>query len=157
MKKKISLTVNGETYDIEVETRRTLLDVIREELFLLGTKKICDKGGCGACTVIMDGLAVNSCLVLAVDADGSQIETIEGLSRGGKLHPIQEEFVKKGAIQCGFCTPGMVLTAKSFLEKNPSPNEIDVKIAIEGNFCRCTGYARIVDAIISSASRVKEW
>ena len=156
MRKRITLTVNGEIHEVEVENRRTLLEVIREELFLLGTKKICDKGGCGACTVVMDGLAVNSCLVLAVDADGRQIETIEGLSRGGKLHPIQEEFVKKGAIQCGFCTPGMVLTAKSFLEKNPSPDEIDVRIAIEGNFCRCTGYARIVDAIISSASRIEE-
>lgn len=156
MKRKIKLTVNGEIHELEVENARTLLEVIREDLHLLGTKTICGKGECGACTVLMDGLAVNSCLVLAIDADGKNIETIEGLSQDSKLHPIQEEFITKGAIQCGFCTPGMVLTAKSLLAKYPDPSEKEVKTAIAGNFCRCTGYVRIVDAILSSAIRMKE-
>jgi len=156
MKKNITLTINGETCHLEVETNRTLLEVIREDLFLTGTKRMCDKGGCGACTVIMDGIAVNSCLVLAVDANGKKIETIEGLPNGKKLHPIQEEFIEKGAIQCGFCTPGMVMTSKAFIEKNHSPDEMDVRTAIEGNYCRCTGYTRIVDAILSSAKRMRD-
>jgi aerobic-type carbon monoxide dehydrogenase small subunit (CoxS/CutS family) len=156
MRKAITLKVNGETFNLEVEDRRTLAEVIREDLHLLGTHMICEKGECGACTVIMDGLAVNSCLVLAADANGKEIETIEGLAKGFELHPIQKNFVEKGAVQCGMCTPGMILTAKAFLEKKPDPDGEEVRHAIAGNFCRCTGYVRIVDAILSSASELKE-
>lgn len=156
MKRKIKLTVNGEVHELEVENRRSLLEVIRDDLYLLGTKKICDLGECGSCTVLVDGLAVNACLFLAVEADGKEIETIEGVAQDGKLHPIQEEFVNKGAIQCGFCTPGLVMTTKAFLEKNPDPTEEEVKTAIAGNLCRCTGYVRIVEAILSAAARMKE-
>ena len=156
MKKKIKLTVNDELHELEVENRRTLLEVIREVLHLLGTKNICDMGECGSCTVLMDGVAVNSCLVLAVEAEGKKIETIEGVAQGGKLHPIQEEFVAKGGVQCGYCSPGMIMTAKAFLEKNPNPSEEEAKTAIAGNFCRCTGYVRIVEAILSAAERMRE-
>jgi len=156
MKKALTLKVNGETFNLEVEDRRTLAEVIREDLQLLGTHMICEKGECGACTVIMDGLAVNSCLVLAADANGKEIETIEGLAQGFELHPIQKNFVEKGAVQCGMCTSGMILTAKAFLEKKPDPDEEEVRHAIAGNFCRCTGYVRIVDAILSSAPNLKE-
>ena len=156
MKKALTLKVNGETFNLEVEDRRTLAEVIREDLQLLGTHMICEKGECGACTVIMDGLAVNSCLVLAADANGKEIETIEGVAQGFELHPIQKNFVEKGAVQCGMCTSGMILTAKAFLEKKPDPDEEEVRHAIAGNFCRCTGYVRIVDAILSSAPNLKE-
>jgi carbon-monoxide dehydrogenase small subunit len=156
MKKTIKLTVNSEPFELQVDHQRTLVEVIRDDLKLLGTKTICSRGECGACTVIMDGLAVNSCLVLAADANGKSIETIEGLARGDQLHPIQHNFVEKGAVQCGMCTSGMILTAKSLLEKNASPTEEDVKKAIAGNFCRCTGYIKIVDAIMSSAQVMKE-
>jgi carbon-monoxide dehydrogenase small subunit len=156
MKREVKLTVNGEIYELEVENRRTLLEVIREDLRLLGTKKICDMGECGSCTVLVDGMAVNSCLTLAADAHGKKIETIEGVAKGGRLHPIQEEFVAKGAVQCGFCSPGMIMTVKAFLEKNPNPSEEEAEMAIAGNFCRCTGYLRIVDAVLSSAERMRE-
>jgi len=156
MKKNIRIKVNDEWLDIEVEHRRTLLQVIREDLNLLGTKKMCDMGECGSCTVLMDGRAVNSCLILAVDADGKSIETIEGVAREGVLHPIQEEFVAKGAIQCGFCTPGMILTTKAFLSSHPAPSDQEIRKAISGNFCRCTGYERIVDAIGSAATRLQD-
>lgn len=155
MKKTIRIEVNGDPYTLEVESRRTLSEVIRDDLQLRGTKKMCDLGECGSCTVIMDGLAVTSCLILAVDADGKKIQTIEGVARGETLDPIQEEFVQRGAVQCGFCTPGMVLTAKAFLAKNPKPTEEEVKRAISGNLCRCTGYVRIVEAIMASAERLR--
>ena len=155
MKKMIRLEINKETYEVEVENRRTLLEVIRDDLHLMGTKKMCDMGECGSCTVIMDGQAVNSCLVLAMDAEGKKIETIEGVAEGDRLHPIQEAFVNQGAIQCGFCTPGMVMTTKAFLEKNPNPTEEEIKVAISGNFCRCTGYVRIVEAIRTAADRMR--
>jgi carbon-monoxide dehydrogenase small subunit len=156
MKKKIKLTVNNELYKLEVENRRTLLEVIREDLHLLGTKKMCDMGECGSCTVLMDGIAVNSCLVLAVEADGKKIETIEGVAQGGELHPIQKEFVAKGGVQCGYCSPGMIMTTKAFLEKNPNPSEEEARTAIAGNFCRCTGYVSIVESILSAADRMRE-
>jgi carbon-monoxide dehydrogenase small subunit len=156
MKRKIRLTVNNETYDLEVENRRTLLEVIREDLHLLGTKQMCDMGECGSCTVLIDGQAVNSCITLAVEAYGKKIETIEGVAQDGKLDPLQEAFVAKGAVQCGFCSPGLIMTAKDLLKKNPNPTEEEVKIAIAGNLCRCTGYIRIVDAILSAAGRMKE-
>ena len=156
MKREIMLTINGEDHKVEVENRRTLLDVLREDIRLLGTKKMCDKGECGSCTVLLDGKAVNACLTLAVDALGKKIETIEGVALEGRLHPIQEAFVAKGAVQCGFCSPGMIMTTKAFLQKNPHPTEEEAKTAIAGNLCRCTGYVRIVDAILSAADSVKE-
>jgi len=152
---KIKIKVNGEWHELTVPNERTLLQVIREDLQLTGTKKMCDAGECGSCTVLLNGIAVNSCIVLAVDANGKEITTIESLSRIGRLHPIQEEFVIKGAIQCGFCTPGMILSAKALLDQNPDPTEWEVKAAISGNLCRCTGYVRIVDAILSAAERLR--
>jgi carbon-monoxide dehydrogenase small subunit len=154
-KSQIKIKVNGEWHELTVPNKRTLLEVIREDLHLTGTKKMCDAGECGSCTVIMDGMVVNSCIVLAVDANGKEIATIESLSQIGTLHPIQEEFVTRGAIQCGFCTPGMILSAKALLDQNPNPTEMDVKKAIAGNFCRCTGYVRIVNAILSAAERLR--
>jgi len=152
---KIRIKVNGEWHELTVPNQKTLLEVIRGDLLLTGTKRICDTGECGSCTVIMDGKAVNSCIVLAVEANGKEINTIEGLSPIGKLHPIQEEFVAKGAIQCGFCTPGMIMTAKALLDQKPDPTAQEVKTAIAGNLCRCTGYIRIVDAILSAAERLR--
>lgn len=152
---KIKIKVNGAWYELTVPNQKTLLEVIREDLHLTGTKKMCDIGECGSCTVLMDGKAVNSCIVLAVDANGKEVTTIESLAQIGKLHPIQEEFVTKGAIQCGFCTPGMILTAKALLDQNPNPTELEVKTAISGNLCRCTGYVRIVHAILSAAERLR--
>ena len=150
MKKLIKLTVNDREYEIAVEPNMTLTSLIRYELGLTGTKKGCETGDCGACTVMLDGLPVNSCLVLAIQADGSKIETIEGLASEHGLHPIQDAFVEKGAIQCGFCTPGMILSAKHLLDKNPNPNENEIRAAISGNLCRCTGYQKIIEAIKSS-------
>ena len=147
MRKKIEITVNGQSYRLEVEPRTTLLDVIRYGLGLTGTKAGCEKGECGTCTVIMDNRPVNSCLVLAVEADGSEILTIEGLATGEELHPLQKSFVEVGAIQCGFCTPGMILVAKALLDKDPKPTEREIRQAIAGNLCRCTGYDKIVKAI----------
>jgi carbon-monoxide dehydrogenase small subunit len=154
-KSQIKIKVNSEWHEFTVPNKKTLLEVIREDLHLTGTKKMCDTGECGSCTVLMDGMAVNSCIVLAVDANGKEITTIESLSQIGKLHPIQEEFVTQGAIQCGFCTPGMILSAKALLDQNPNPSELEVKKAISGNFCRCTGYVRIVNAILSAAERLR--
>lgn len=155
MKQQIQLKVNNEIHQVTVEPRTTLLEVLRDDLSLTGTKKGCEAGECGACTVIMNGKAVNSCLVLAIDAKEKDILTIEGLAEGDKLHPLQEAFVENGAIQCGFCTPGMILSAKALLDENPHPNEEEVKTAISGNLCRCTGYAKIVEAIkqVSSISK----
>jgi carbon-monoxide dehydrogenase small subunit len=132
-----------------------LLEVIRDDLKLTGTKKMCDMGECGSCTVLLDGVPVNSCLVLAVDADGKKVQTIEGVAHGDDLDPIQEEFIQKGAIQCGFCTPGMILATKAFLAKNPNPTEEEVRTALSGNLCRCTGYVRIVEAVMTSAERLR--
>jgi carbon-monoxide dehydrogenase small subunit len=155
MKRMIRIEVNGDNRAIEVENRRTLLEVIRDDLKLTGTKKMCDMGECGSCTVLLDGVAVNSCLVLAVDADGKKVQTIEGVAHGDDLDPIQEEFIQKGAIQCGFCTPGMILATKAFLTKNPNPTEQEVRTALSGNLCRCTGYVRIVEAVMTSAERLR--
>jgi carbon-monoxide dehydrogenase small subunit len=148
---EITLKVNGADYRLNIETRRTLLEVLRENLGLTGTKKSCNEGNCGACTVLIDGKPVASCLVLAIDAQGKEILTIEGLSEGEKLHPIQEAFLKHGAIQCGFCTPGMVMSAKAFLDENPEPTKIQIRKAISGNLCRCTGYQHIVDSIMAAS------
>jgi carbon-monoxide dehydrogenase small subunit len=153
MKKKIHLTVNTKTYELAVEPNTTLLELIRKDLGLTGTKVGCDVGDCGACTVIMDGEPVNSCLVLAVQANGKRILTIEGLESDGKLHPLQQAFVDKGAIQCGFCTPGMILSSKALLDSNPRAEEAEIRQAISGNLCRCTGYQKIVEAVLSARNR----
>jgi aerobic carbon-monoxide dehydrogenase small subunit len=153
MKHRIHLTVNGERKELLVEPQQTLLDVIRKGLGLTGTKKGCGSGDCGSCTVILDGRAVNSCLILAVEVDGGDILTIEGLREGGELHPLQEAFIQHGAIQCGFCSPGMILSAKALLDQCPHPTEEQVKVAISGNLCRCTGYTKIIEAIVSVAEK----
>ncbi|WP_319408200.1 (2Fe-2S)-binding protein [uncultured Desulfosarcina sp.] len=156
MKHDINLTVNGDTYHLSVEPWRTLNEVLREDLNLTGTKLGCGSGDCGACTVMVDGKSVSSCLTLAVEMDGRQILTVEGLAPSGEtLHPIQEAFIEKGAIQCGFCTPGMELSALNLLKTNPSPSDTQIRSAISGNLCRCTGYNKIVDAIAEAGRRIK--
>lgn len=154
MKQLIQLTVNGTPFELAVEPWRTLLQVIRDELKLTGTKEGCSLGECGACSVIMDGKVVNSCLVLAVDADGKDILTIEGLANGAELHPIQKAFLTHGALQCGFCTPGMIMAAKALLDENPKPSEDEVRAGIAGNLCRCTGYTKIIEAILAAAQEM---
>jgi carbon-monoxide dehydrogenase small subunit len=154
MKRALKLKVNGEAYELLVDDRRTLLEVIRDQIGLTGTKKACDSGECGACTVIKDGRSVVSCLVLAVECEGSEIETIEGLAKGGVLHPIQKAFVEHGAIQCGYCTPGMVMSAKALLAEKPKPSEWEVRVGIAGNLCRCTGYVKIVEAILAASQQM---
>jgi len=152
MKQLIELRVNGEVYEIAIQPWRTLLEVLRD-IGLTGAKRGCDEGDCGACTVILDGKPVASCLVLAIEAQGKDILTIEGLAEDGQLHPIQSAFVEHGAIQCGFCTPGMILSAKALLDKNPRPTEEEVRKGISGNLCRCTGYAKIVEAIMAVSQK----
>ena len=146
-KKSVVLRVNGEEQELLIHPHRTLAEVLREELQLTGTKLSCNEGACGSCTVLLDGLPVRSCLLLAADVEGREITTIEGLAEEGKLHPLQASFVEHYAIQCGFCTPGMILTAKALLERNPHPTDKEIRDAISGNICRCTGYAKIVEAI----------
>ncbi len=147
----IKIEVNGEMYEGLVKTSMTLLDFIRENLYLTGTKKGCNTGECGACTVILDGKAVNSCLVLAVDADGSKVTTIEGIGQAARLHALQRAFIQRGAIQCGYCTPGMLMSSKALLDRNPNPSEEDIKVALSGNLCRCGGYLKVIEAIKSVA------
>lgn len=144
----VTLQVNGEIYELFIEAKKTLLEVLREDLGLTGTKEVCDMGTCGACTVLLDHKPILSCLTLAVACKGKEITTIEGLRNGENLHPLQNAFIQKGAIQCGMCTPGMILSAKALLDENPQPTEIEVRKAIAGNLCRCTGYVKIVDAIL---------
>ena len=151
MKQEMTFIVNGDQYSVQVDIRRTLLEVLRETLGLTGTKEMCNKGDCGGCTVIMDGKPILSCLTLAVEAQGKDILTIEGLADGFKLHPIQQAFVDKGAIQCGYCTPGFIMSAKALLDKNPRPTEEQIKEGIANNICRCTGYVQIVEAIQAAA------
>ena len=154
--KHVRLQVNGEQREVDASPTKSLLDVLREDLFLTGTKRGCDSGECGACTVIMNEKAVNSCLVLATELDGSEITTIEGLGRSAEeLHPLQKSFIEKGAVQCGFCTPGIIMTAKAFIDTNPEPTEEEVRDAISGNLCRCTGYTKIVNAILAGAEEVR--
>ncbi len=155
MKKQyMSLTVNGTEYELLSAPNRTLAQVLREDLSLLGTKTGCGVGDCGSCTVLMDGKPVNSCLVLALQAEGREIVTIEGIADGSRLHPIQEAFIEKGAVQCGFCTPGMVVSAKALLDRNPYPDRGEVREALSGNLCRCTGYQKIVDAVETAAQKM---
>ena len=147
----MKMKVNGQIYEVAADPWRNLLDVLRYDLGLTGTKEGCGTGSCGACTVLMDGKAVNSCLVFIAEAEGKEITTIEGLSQRDKLHPLQQAFMDEGAVQCGFCTPGVLLTAKAFLDSNPAPTEAQVREAIAGNLCRCTGYVRIIDGIKEAA------
>jgi carbon-monoxide dehydrogenase small subunit len=149
VKKKIVLDINGELTEVEVEPRTTLLDALRNYLRLTGTKKGCEVGECGVCTVLIDGEPINSCLMLAVEANHKRILTIEGLGSNGQLHPIQKAFIDYGAIQCGFCTPGMILSTKALLDKNPNPSEEEIKEGLSGVLCRCTGYQQIIEAVSS--------
>ena len=146
----LELTVNGEKHQVAVKPNTTLTALLRDRLNLTGTNQGCATGECGACTVFMDGKAVNSCLVLALDAAGSEIITIEGLARQGKLDPVQKAFIEHGAIQCGFCTPGMLISAKDYLDRVPKPTEAQAREAISGNLCRCTGYIKIIEAIMEA-------
>lgn len=152
----VKLTVNGELYERDVAENRTLLRFLREDLGLTGTKEGCGAGECGACTVFMDGKTVNSCMVLAVEADGSEIDTIEGEAKDGTLSPIQKSFDKHHAVQCGYCTSGMIMSVKELLHRNPKPNPEEIKEGIEGNFCRCTGYQQIVEAVLDVSGQNPE-
>ena len=153
MKHTIQITVNGQPNEIEVDPWRTLLEILRDQLNLTGTKQSCAEGHCGACTVLVDGEAVNACLMLALEANGCDILTIEGLAEGGELTPIQEAFVNYGAVQCGFCTPGMIMATKAVLEENQDPSDEEIKKALAGHLCRCTGYVQIIDAVRAAAEK----
>jgi carbon-monoxide dehydrogenase small subunit len=153
MKRLIHLTINDRKYEVAVEPNQTLVDLLRYQLGLTGTKKGCELGDCGSCTVIMDGKTVNSCLVLALQANGRDIRTIEGLETDQGLHPVQEAFVEKGAIQCGFCSSGMILSAKNLLDQNPGPDETEIRGTLSGNLCRCTGYQKIIEAVKSVSTQ----
>jgi carbon-monoxide dehydrogenase small subunit len=152
VKRLITLTVNGNKYEIAIEPRQSLLQVLREELHLTGTKEGCSEGECGACTVFLDGQTVDSCLIFALEANGRAVVTIEGLATGETLHPLQKALAEYGGVQCGFCTPGMILAAKALLDSNPHPTEADIRQGIAGNLCRCTGYVKIVEAIKAVAN-----
>ena len=154
MKRRLNLKVNGRSEELLIEPNKTLLQVLREDLGLTGAKHGCGVGDCGSCTVLLDGKPVNSCLVLALQVEGREIVTIEGLAQGGELHPIQDAFIDHGAIQCGFCTPGMILTGKALLDVNPNPDRREIRRAISGNLCRCTGYQKIVEALEDAAGRM---
>ncbi len=149
----IVVTVNGAQERLDVPSNMTLLAMLREKLALTGTKNGCEAGECGACTVLVDGEPVNSCMMLAVEADGREVLTVEGLAPEGRLSPLQQAFVEHNAVQCGFCTPGMLMTATALLQRNPDPSEAEIKAALVGNLCRCTGYVRIIDAIQATASK----
>lgn len=153
---RLNVTINGKAMSVEVDPSLRLVDFLRDNLFLTGTKVGCGKGECGACTVIMNGKAVTSCIIPVMRAQGAVIETIEGLAKGAQLHPIQEEFIEKGAIQCGFCTPGMIMSSKALLDENPDPTSLEVREALGGNICRCTGYVKIEEAVMAAAERMRK-
>ncbi len=156
MKKQVlSLTVNGDPVDVMAAPNATLLEVLRDQLGLYGVKEGCSEGVCGACTVLMEGRPIRSCITLALEAEGASIITIEGVAEEGKLHPVQEAFVENGAVQCGFCTPGMILSSKALLDRNSQPTEDEIKKALAGNFCRCTGYAKILKAVQVASGQIK--
>lgn len=155
MKQLMEFKVNGERYQVAVEPNRTLLEVLGENLDLTGPKMGCNQGDCGACTVLLDGMAVCSCLTLAVEAQNKEIVTIEGLASNSQLHPIQQAFIAHHAVQCGYCTPGMIMSAKALLDKNPDPTEEEIRRALQGNLCRCTGYVKIVEAILAAKEKMK--
>ena len=152
---KIEITVNGRKRQFDVEPNKLLLNLIRDELYLTGTKYGCGIGECGACTVHLDGEAVLACMVLAVDADGKQVDTIEGVAEDGNLDPVQESFIEEGAIQCGYCTPGFIMTTKALLKENPKPTENEIREYLKGNYCRCTGYVNIINAVQSAAKKLQ--
>ncbi len=156
MKQGIALNINGDTYEVLVAAHQTLLEVLRDGLGLMGTKRGCDLGSCGSCTVLVNGEAYLSCIMLAMDAVGKDIITIEGLGEAGGLHPLQSAFIEKGALQCGFCTPGMILTAKAVLDEEIKPTEEIIKKKMAGNLCRCTGYKKIVEAVLSTVEQVEK-
>jgi len=150
---RINITVNGTTEQVDVPSNMTLLQMLRDKLAVTGTKNGCAAGECGACNVLMNGEPVNSCMVLAAECNGAEIVTVEGLSHESKLDPIQEEMIKAGGVQCGFCTPGVLISARALLNRNPRPNEFEIRDALVGNLCRCTGYIRIVEAVKNAANR----
>lgn len=152
---EIEITVNGRKRQFDVEPNKLLLNLVRDELYLTGTKYGCGIGECGACTVLLDGEAVLACMILAVDADGKSVETIEGVADGYKLNPIQEAYIEEGAIQCGFCTPGFIMTTKALLKENPDPSEAEIREYLKGNYCRCTGYVNIIKAVQSAAKKLR--
>ena len=156
MKRLMTLTVNGTPYEVAVEPRQSLLQMLREELHLTGTKEGCSEGECGACTVLLDGSTVDSCLIFALEAQGREVVTIEGLAQGDQLHPVQKAFAEYGAVQCGFCTPGILLTAEALLKEIPNPSELEIREWLSGNLCRCTGYQNIVTAIQEAAKTLNE-
>ncbi len=152
---KIEITINGRKRQFDVEPNKLLLNLVRDELYLTGTKYGCGIGECGACTVHLDGEAVLACMVLAVDADGRSVTTIEGVADGGKLDPVQEAYIEEGAIQCGFCTPGFIMSTKALLKENPDPSEKEIREYLKGNYCRCTGYVNIINAVQSAARKMQ--
>jgi carbon-monoxide dehydrogenase small subunit len=154
-KHHVSTTINGEPVEFLCETQQTLLDALRDELQLTGSKEGCSSGDCGACSVIVDGRLVCSCLMLAVEAEGRRIETIEGLAQGERLHPVQKHFLEAAALQCGFCTPGLLVAAKALLDSNPNPTEPEVRYWLAGNLCRCTGYDKVVRAVMGAAAEIR--
>ncbi|HTM09037.1 MAG TPA: (2Fe-2S)-binding protein [Verrucomicrobiae bacterium] len=151
----VTLEVNGKTYELDIEPHELLIDVVRERLGLTGVKRSCDVQVCGACTLLLDGRPVSSCTLPAFEARGKRVETIEGLATKGQLHPLQESFIEHGGFQCGFCTPGMILTAKALLEENPAPSEAEIKEFMHGNICRCTGYKKIIESIRAAAEKMR--
>ncbi|MCL0102133.1 (2Fe-2S)-binding protein [Dehalococcoidia bacterium] len=153
--KILKMSINGEARQLLVEEHSSLLDLLRDQMHLTGTKKGCDEGDCGACTVILGGLPVTSCLVLAHSVHDSEVTTIEGIANRGALHPVQEAFVNHGGLQCGFCTPGLIMSAVALLDSNPEPSDEEIKLAISGNLCRCTGYTKVVEAIASAAKEIR--
>lgn len=152
----IEFTLNGAKKKVTVPSNMTLVHMLRDELGLTGTKIGCDKGECGACTVLINGRSINSCLVLAAQVDGREVTTIEGMEKNGRVHPIQEAFIEEGAVQCGYCIPGMVMSAKALLDKNPGPTDEEIKVGISGNLCRCTGYTKIINAVRAAAEKLKK-
>ncbi len=155
MKHHVSATVNGDAVEFLAETEQTLLDCLRDELNLTGAKEGCSSGDCGACSVMLDGRLVCSCLVLGLEANGKKVETIEGMAQGDKLHPLQRKFLEHAALQCGICTPGVLIAAKSLLEKNPNPTETETRYYLAGNLCRCTGYDKIIRAVMDAAKEMR--
>jgi carbon-monoxide dehydrogenase small subunit len=153
---RLDITVNGRMYELQIKASATLLEVIREDLGLTGTKEGCGEGECGSCTVIVEGKPVNACLMLGIEAQGLHVTTIEGLAVEGRLHPIQQAFVDTGGFQCGFCTPGMILATKALLDANESPTDEEIKKGLEGNFCRCTGYTKIIESVRQAVRFLKE-
>jgi carbon-monoxide dehydrogenase small subunit len=156
VKREVELKVNGEGYNIIVDTRETLLDALRYRLGFMGSKEGCGNGNCGSCTIDLNGATVNSCLVFAVEAQGADIMTVEGLSANGGLHPVQQAFIEHGALQCGFCTPGFIMSAKALLEQKPNPTAQEIRLALAGNLCRCTGYDKIVRAVTAAAQALSK-